>query len=74
MDHPLKKEVKGVDPGITQESLFTQAEAIVAAGGDLEKLYKGDYSPGFIGFAVAWYSNHNLVIKHIEDANTKKRK
>lgn len=73
-DHPIKKEVKGNDPGIEYEPLFGYAEAVVAGNLDLEKLYKGEYTNGFLGFVLAWYKNHNLVQTHIQDANTKPKR
>lgn len=72
-DHPLKKEVKGVDPGIEFELLFGQAEAIVAAGLNLHDFWNGVYSNRFIGFVMAWHKNHNLVGLHVQDANTKRK-
>lgn len=77
---PLKKEVKGVDHGITAESIFWMAEAVNAAGLGLEKLLParmvynpdGSYSDEYLGFCLSWYKNHNLVDAHVRDANTKR--
>lgn len=73
-EHSLKPEIKGKEHGITYEPLFGYAEAVVAAGLDLEKLYAGVYSNSFLGFVLAWYANHKLVQIHIEDANFRKPK
>lgn len=67
--HPLKKEVRGKATGIDYEPLFGYAEAVVAANLSLKDLYEGKYSPGFLGFVLAWYRNHNLVETHVQDAN-----
>lgn len=80
MEHPLKKEVKGVSSGIEYEPIFDVAEAIVAAGTSFEKLMPptkvynpdGSYSDYYLGFVLSWYKNHNLVEAHIRDANTKR--
>ena len=77
---PLKKEVKGNPHGITFEPLFGMAEAVVAAGESLPKLLPaemvynpdGSYSDTYIGFAISWYKNHNLIESHVRDANTKR--
>lgn len=74
MEHPLKPEVKGKAHGITYDQSFDEAEAIVAAGLDLERYYLGMYSGKFVGFVLSWHRNHKLVQIHIDDANYRRPK
>ena len=52
---------------------FMEWEAATQAGLNLWKWDNGSYSRKFMAKVIAWYSLHNLVEVHSQDAANKKR-
>lgn len=60
--------------GITYSQKFMLWEAAVAAGLDLERMERGEYSPRFLETVIAWWNCHGAYELHVQDAVNRKRK
>lgn len=64
-DVPVKH---GIAAGIAYSQRFLEWEAATAAGLDVYKWERGEYSRAFRETVIAWFNLHSLVKAHQDDA------
>jgi hypothetical protein len=67
-EYPLKG---AISTGIELSPTLFEWEAAHAAGLDLERWDAGEYSPAFQARVLAWYSRHEELEQHREDARAR---
>lgn len=63
-----------VDPHISYSMSFVEWEAARLAGLDFYKWEQNEYPLSFKERVIAWYTLHNMVEAHVEDAKARKMK
>lgn len=57
-----------VNVGITYSPIFSEFEACVAAGLDLERWVNGEYERAFRAHVIAWHEGKHLIEAHTKAA------